>query len=398
MSDVFKFSSGTWRPDHALFKRIRNAYRIAVRHYEQPEGTMWATLNEKRQEIHAALMADDDETTIEMLSRPDRNELFYGIDTLSKISVDGLQTPAVQTQIEDTIVNHLSATAETIGAIDVYNPEAGKPRPDFDAEVILSAIDAVLGCKVQCPANFANEFGLVTSRGLVTYKVPISIYHAHRIMQISRLVGGRRVLEIGPGIGRVAFYVRSMGFTDYTTVDLPLGIVGQAIFLSAVMGPDAIWMAGDDHNLQKGRIRLLPPHLFNSLNENFDIVLNVDSIPEMPHHQAVAYFDFAKNHSKAFISTNHEVHPLQMKDLPSALGMDMPTIRSLSTIRPGYVDELFIFVPHKSRGALSRFCRLITKPTRSVCDLLPGMFRFPYPLRSGYVEGWFLKSKIFRQA
>ena len=128
MSDVFKFSSGTWRPDHALFKRIRNAYRIAVRHYEQPEGTMWATLNEKRQEIHAALMADDDETTIEMLSRPDRNELFYGIDTLSKISVDGLQTPAVQTQIEDTIVNHLSATAETIGAIDVYNPEAGKPR------------------------------------------------------------------------------------------------------------------------------------------------------------------------------------------------------------------------------------------------------------------------------
>ena len=160
---------------------------------------MWATLNEKRQEIHAALMADDDETTIEMLSRPDRNELFYGIDTLSKISVDGLQTPAVQTQIEDTIVNHLSATAETIGAIDVYNPEAGKPRPDFDAEVILSAIDAVLGCKVQCPANFANEFGLVTSRGLVTYKVPISIYHAHRIMQISRLVGGRRVSGDRPG-------------------------------------------------------------------------------------------------------------------------------------------------------------------------------------------------------
>jgi hypothetical protein len=349
MAEVFEFSSKTWRPDRSLFSRIKNAYRIAVRHYEQPSDTFWGNLNEKRHEIHAALMTDDDDATIEMLSRPDRNELFHGIDTLSKILVDGLQqTSSTRTRVEETIVNHLRTAAETIGAIDVYNPETGKPRPDFDAEKVLSAIDAVLGCKVQCPANFTNEFGLVTRRGLVTYKLPISVYHAHRLKQISRLVGGEKVLEIGPGMGRVAFYARSIGLTDYTTVDLPLGVVGQAIFLSAALGPNAIWMAGDDPNLQAGRIRLLPPHLFNGLDEHFDIVLNVDSITEMPTDQAIAYFDFAKKRSKAFISTNQEFHGLHAKDLPLLAGLEMPAIRSLSTIRPGYVDELFIFASHAS--------------------------------------------------
>ena len=55
-------------------------------------------------------------------------------------------------------------------------------------------------------------------------------------------VGGHRT----SGILRPLYRMRTY------TVDLPLGIVSQAIFLSAVMGPDAIWMAGDDHNLQKG--------------------------------------------------------------------------------------------------------------------------------------------------
>ena len=168
---------------------------------------------------------------------------------------------------------------------------------------------------------------------------PWSIYQAWRTLKLCQLVNGSRVLEIGPGIGRGAYYAFALGLTDYTTIDLPLGIVGQALFLGSVMSPDDIWMMGDDPELMDGRIKLLPPPL---LEGYYDVVVNASSLPEMTVPQMKEYMAFSSTNAKVLYSLNHEVHK-RVSEMARIFGMKEPSLRFICSINPGFVEEIFIF-------------------------------------------------------
>ena len=55
--------------------------------------------------------------------------------------------------------------------------------------------------------NLAGEFGLPTSRGIATYRAVLSLHQTWIILNHLRDQSTKSVVEIGPGLGRTAYYV-----------------------------------------------------------------------------------------------------------------------------------------------------------------------------------------------
>ena len=150
----------------------------------------------------------------------------------------------------------------------------------------MDAIERTIGTPIDFPNPFPNEFGIRTSRGVASYRTFQSIYQAWRLLRLAE-VSGRRIVEIGPGLGRTAYYARKFGLSNYSTVDLPLGNIAQACFLSRALGEDAIALPGEQ--AQAGQIKIETPSWYLASNETFDIAFNANSLTEMALDNANAY-------------------------------------------------------------------------------------------------------------
>ena len=81
---------------------------------------------------------------------------------------------------------------------------------------------------------------------------------------------------------------------------------------------------------------------FNSfIDDNFDLMINFDSMTEMSKDQAEKYVDFASNKSKFFLSVNHESNSFTVNQIFKNSSFDKVS-RNLTWYRQGYVEELFI--------------------------------------------------------
>jgi putative sugar O-methyltransferase len=162
--------------------------------------------------------------------------------------------------------------------------------------------------------------------------------------RVSRLVGSpkenARVVEIGGGLGRGALYARAFGLLDYTLVDLPITAVSSAYFLGRALGPDAIVCFGEEADDSTHRIKLLPPEAFFAAGADYDLVLNVDSLPEVGRETAQRYLGEIASHARLFLSINHEAGPFTVCELLDEADLAEQTQRFPSWIRPGYVEEL----------------------------------------------------------
>lgn len=158
--------------------------------------------------------------------------------------------------------------------------------------------------------------------------------------QIEQLHGidpnARRVVEIGPGMGRTAYYGHLAGL-DYTTIDLPLGIVAQACFLGRAVGPDALWFSDEDEIAPAGRIKLL----HGAPDRQFDIALNVDSMTEMPTAVAFNYFRWAASHARHLLSINHSKNPFTVAQVAAFAAPNKVVWRRPCPAWDGYTEEVF---------------------------------------------------------
>ena len=176
------------------------------------------------------------------MSHPGGSNLFYGVDNifagfLEEHGGDPEVPKAMAAEIEREF--HRLSAALHLGATTLDD--------------IFAALDRALGARVEFPNPFRGEFGLATERGLVSYRTVQSLYQAVRLVQLAP--HGGRVLEIGPGMGRTIFYASRAGL-ECVTADLPIGLVTQACFLGASLGPQALWFASDGESAS-GRIKLL---------------------------------------------------------------------------------------------------------------------------------------------
>ena len=328
------------RASAEFISRIIRSYQAAVRTSADNDPSMWTgPLAAIKRNEQAALMDGDIGAVGEMLHNPVLSRLCYGFDELF-LPLEGRVDPAsVLVSTPEWLCDNLRRLAEAVGAIRLANPESWSFHPDVDPgiETIIEKLDQRFGVRLIFPNPYAGEIGVPTSRGIVSYRTIQAIYQAWRVVSLARQP---RVLEIGAGLGRTAFYLKLFGVTEYVAVDVPLSTVAQAHFLGRTIGEDAISLYSEEPR----RFRLLPDFQLDELAGDFDVALNVDALTEMARSTADTYLRFIEDRCRVFLSINHECNAFTVRDL-YADNKSATAERHPYWMRRGYVEEVIRFRP-----------------------------------------------------
>lgn len=317
--------------DDDFFSRIVSAYQYAVSKFEGHGASMWSHHHRHAGDSHFILMKGEVDKLKELLRNPHTTDLM-GFEEIgaTKHAVHKAFNEKARQAYARTIYAALLKLAQAIGAIRLRNPEAWNytnTSNDLTLEELISALDDRMGLKIDFPNPYPNEFGLESSRGIISRRALNAIYQAWRLVKLAPATRAS-VLEIGAGLGRTAYYCRKFGVRAYTIIDIPLVNVVQADYLGRLFGPREIVLSNEfDDTLEKGGFRVLGPDWLAHSTEKFDITLNADSITEIDFDQAVAYFVAAAERSDVFLSINHEANPFRASDLPASAGVSTHVFR-----------------------------------------------------------------------
>jgi hypothetical protein len=321
----------------ALARRIATAYSANAAQFGGYGDSMWEGINRLARPMHDLLDHGAPKALADALDHPHTTNLFLGFDNPVaapwgfEAEDRNLLSNEVGPDMAQRIYLAVRRLAEATGAVQLSNPETltGTALP---ADDYLAAIDRRLGIELDFPNFYPHEKGLVTRRGIVSYRPLQAIYQAHRLKSL----GAAKVLEIGAGLGRTAYYAYRMGIHDYTIVDIPMSNVAQTHFLSRALGEDAVSLPGEDRRA----IRILGPNFVAETDERFDVVLNVDSLSEMDRDVAAGYLAFARSAADTMVSINRE-----WADSPriADMAIDVPVLRMPYWMREGYVEEIIRF-------------------------------------------------------
>src|SRR5262245_26563231 len=205
-------SAGSKKISPRMAKRLSDGFNFAVDRFPGHGGSFWAQNDERNTELIAALRTGHLETVSSMASDPASHSLFWGVDGLTKgyfpeKNTDPLELAPYIWLLADGIMRLAEATgAEPV----IYTEALPDPRGDIKIDKVLDAIERKIGTAIDFPNPFPNEFGIRTSRGVASYRTFQAIYQAWRLLCLSRTIG-QRIVEIGPGIGRTAYYARKFG-------------------------------------------------------------------------------------------------------------------------------------------------------------------------------------------
>ncbi len=325
--------------DKELIKRIIAAYQRATQ--ADLGESMWTVFFTKyHQPIHRELIEGNEKAVTEILRNPETSDLFYGFDILTKTFHGIFNKKSAQKAYAKACLDGLVRFAESVGAISIDNPASKfKNRMLCKTEDILAGIDKAC-IPFSMPNPFESEHGLGSSRGVISYRVPQALYQAWRIKQLLKGIQNPRVLEIGAGLGRTAFYANELGIKDYTIVDLPITTVAQGYFLGRALGEENICLGGEQFDGDQNRVKIVVPEIFFAGDKTYDLILNVDSLTEMDFDVAQSYWDKIKVSTNIFLSINHEANKFRVRDLFVEDLNNLIVHRGLYWMRKGYVEEL----------------------------------------------------------
>lgn len=335
-----------WSPSTALIDRIRRAYQLGIASFGGSGESMWTGIAGLQTSIHELLISDDDKGFRQLLADPATTNLYFGIDNLVPSHINEMAEDPIKFGVHaGMIADNLYRLAEALGAQKMLRP-SGDPGPTgpskIDVEDLIIKIERKLGIALAFKTPLRGEFGLPTRRGLLSYRVPLAIYQACRLTKL----GAQSVLEIGAGMGRTALYARALGIKRYTVIDIPMSLVVQAGYLAAMLGEDAIHLAGDEGDAGD-KISLRPASDLSTLG-HFDVVLNVNSITELDVANARAYIKFAYEHARLFLSINHEENAFSAAELFDERTWKVE--RFPYWMRAGYLEEI---ATPRAKGALT---------------------------------------------
>lgn len=324
------FAAGESAEDGALVDRLVASFKSRA---EQPTG-QWADIySERHADIRQAIAADDRVGIERILRDPVTSDIFFGFDsTVRSLRAGGLR-------IEDRhaprlVLDGLVTFAEAIGARPLEYPENyGLRRHPIAVEKVLEQIDRALGVALKVPNPYRGEYGLATPRGVVSFRVPQAIYQAWRIARLLDGVEHPRVLEIGGGLGRTAYYACAFGVRDYAIVDIPVSSLAQGYFLGRTLGPEAVALYGEQRRADA--IKLLSPAEFMHGGDRYDLVVNVDSLTEIGRQAADEYWGQIRARADRFLSINHEANEFTVTELIAPARAS----RTPYWLRRGYVEE-----------------------------------------------------------
>ena len=270
-----------------------------------------------------------------MLSDPLSNDLMYGFDNLSK----SLQSRfRIETISEiDLTADHFLALAEYTGNVNYQSPESlvywQKKKINLSA-IIDEMVRKIFGRSIYFPNLYIGERGLNTNFGIASLRVPSAIYQAIQAVKM-----GANICEIGPGLGRTAYFANLLGAKKYTLVDLPISCLSSGYFLINSLPGVQFSFSGED-DIEEG-IEFRDPNIFFEGSSKYDLILNVDSLTEIGIDLARKYLKEVIKRANYFFSINHEGNEFTVRKLAEEFNELKLLSRSRSWIRPGYVEEIF---------------------------------------------------------
>jgi len=320
--------------DDELVFRIISAFRKADMTPLGPLDSMWlGSIATIRNAEHRTMQQGSEHDVQTMLRNPRQTKLFYGFEFDDLFTIHSHIPPW-----DEWNYDCLCRLAEAVGTVRLEYPEApaGAAARIQEVEDILIGLDRAFGFKIQFPNVFPNEFGLLTTRGVASFRAVQSLFQAWRIFELVERRSSARVLEIGAGLGWTTYFVRQFGIENYSIIDLPLTNAAQAYFLGRVIGSDAIQLFGEE---KIRPMKIFPPVSFFDVKDHYDLILNVDSLTEMARTTAEAYMREISVRTPLFLSINHEFNGFTARQVIDTIPK-LRVVRAPYWLRRGYVEEL----------------------------------------------------------
>lgn len=335
------YANGYESNDEALIKRIILSYQKAKK--EHLGNSMWQGFFEQQRDIHNAFVSGDFKKCANILRNPKDNELFYGFELMSIEGIAYIKKCNL-TSIGIRNLDFLVRFGESISAFRLDNPElyGTSEKRKWNSNQVLSSIENKLGKKILFPNPFKDEIGIWTSKGVASERAIWSLYQAYLISEHLKGIENPKVLEIGAGLGRNAYYSRLFGIKDYTIIDIPISNMAQAYFLGTVLGEQCVSLLGEKGSNEQIKI-LTPDQFLNEKNQYYDLIINVDSLTELDQSNMDAYINKISVSTPKFISINHEGNAHTVGDFTDNLKNLNHKTRNIHWMRKGYVEEIYEF-------------------------------------------------------
>ena len=255
---------------------------------------------------------------------------------------------------ELSVMNKLAALAEALGAARTENPEQGAIALAYETGLadLVARTEAALGASLDFP-DVGAAYGSMAAGRLITPDSPDQMYGAARVLGAIRAYVQRRegtsvkVVEIGAGYGGMAYWLTQLASdVDYTIIDLPIVNVLQGYFLSKALGAQAVSLYGET----PAHLSILPTHALTTVDAPVDVLVNKDSMPEIPCAALYEYLEWAKSAcTGVFYSYNQEAGASFDGDPQSIVRESIDEVggfkcvrRDPSWLRRGYVEEVYL--------------------------------------------------------
>lgn len=218
------------------------------------------------------------------------------------------------------------------------------------SEIIVTKIEEGLGFKITLKNLYDGIFGLKINKNILHGRDIQALYLALRASEI--LSGSQKsVCEIGAGFGLSAYYALKAGCSKYIIVDLPLVCILQYFTLKRLLPNQRIEILKRGQSLpaEDGIYIITAQDAFDITNLSADLVVNVDSFPEMGDKLCKDYLTIIPRWAPLLLSINQESNreiedknnlQIVVSSLLSAAGFKRQ-YRFRSWINQGYAEELW---------------------------------------------------------
>jgi hypothetical protein len=338
--------SRTGDGDVELCERLIRSFRLASEPTPEEIGPIWGGIVERAYGRMVAAM-ESPELLAEFLST------VFGSET-----VEGMGTGEPPASSESVsvwmmkLLDGLVSLAEMTGTIGAENPEQNPSACGLldGIETLVVNLESAIGVPLSFPLA-GGAYGFSVGERLLTMEMPEHLEAAYRVARLYCGNQSGRIVEIGAGFGGTAYWINQIvTVADYGIFDLPFANILQGYFLSKALGFESVSLYGEPRK----RVHIEPcGELFSS--GPADILVNQNSMPEMPQDVALSYLVWASsNIGKLFYSLNQEcAMPIGefRQNIVGKLAGKIPAFerlsRSPSWVRSGYVEEVYAI--HKEK-------------------------------------------------
>lgn len=336
-------------PDELITRRLLTAYQKATAAGGAgPDGLWSGFASVYQQEFEGYLRAGDCSNVARVLAQmfrhPVTSGLALGADTYAMTMKDA--RPSAADWRHKAVYLGVGC-----GVLSAQCPEQGEygTLENRDSLAVLLNVAERLGID-PIPPQAGAYFGARLAGKIVSINYLHHIYTAHRIKSILQR-DSWDCLEIGGGVGFLAYSASQFGSRRFCIVDLPLVNVLQGYYLLKSSLASRVRLFGEESSSTSHEIQIVPNWFIEQLeSKSFDIVVNQDSFPEMGDDTMRDYLNSVPRLSRGyFLSINQEARAASGETTRHGWVHDvcrqMPNFKQIYRApywtREGYVEELF---------------------------------------------------------